>query len=224
MVNKGDAVGWEDWRKLPIDEQMGWRIPITTMFNITHLRRTHPVIMISEYLRLHNLSVDMEWSNGAWLRDTYHKHANVFESNPQKKPSLQVIENWWYDPQGINRVDVLPKDMRARGNWSEKMGDPNNGQGGNWRTNSTTTAASRLLFNAMSTHRSVLSWEEARAILQTGVNEENYGRDVAENSTPRAEISSTINIAHRWNVSTDDELEKVLRLNGWEVLYTYSGA
>ena len=100
------------------------------MFNLTHLHRAHPVIMISEYLWLHNLSVDMEWSNGAWLHDNYHNHANVFKSDPQKKPSLQVIENSWYDPQGINRVDVLPKDMRVKGNWSEEMRDPNNGQGG----------------------------------------------------------------------------------------------
>ena len=99
----------------------------------------------------------MEWSNGAGLRDNYHNHANVFKSNPQNKPSLQVIENSWYQSQGINRVDVLPEDTRVKGNWSEEMRYPNNGQGGNWGKNSTTTAASRLLFNAMSTHRSVLS-------------------------------------------------------------------
>jgi hypothetical protein len=223
MYNRGDAIGWDDWRKLSIEEQMAWRIPITTMFNVTHLRRTHPVILISDYLRLHNLSADVEYSNGAWLRDTYHEHANVFESDPQKKPSLQVIENAWYDPTGTNRVDVLPRDMRMRGNWSEELGDPIQGQRGGWG-NHTVTAASRLLLAAVPADKSVLPWEDARAALQAAVPEQKHERDVAENSISGGEIPPTPNTGHRWNVSTDEELERVLRLNGWEVLYTYSGA
>src|SRR5882762_4686690 len=36
MVNKGDAVGWDEWRDMPIEKQMGFRIPISVMVNITH--------------------------------------------------------------------------------------------------------------------------------------------------------------------------------------------
>jgi len=45
-------------------------------------------------LRLHNLSADTEGSSGSWLRTEYHQQANIFESDPEKKPSLHVIENW----------------------------------------------------------------------------------------------------------------------------------
>jgi hypothetical protein len=52
MVNKGDAIGWGEWRDLPIEQQMGFRIPIAVMLDIPHLRKTHNVITIAEYLRL----------------------------------------------------------------------------------------------------------------------------------------------------------------------------
>jgi hypothetical protein len=53
MVNKGDAIGWEEWRKLPYEQQMGFRIPITLMFDLPRLRARYPIITASEYLRLH---------------------------------------------------------------------------------------------------------------------------------------------------------------------------
>lgn len=28
MVNRGDAIGWGEWRGLPIEKQMGWRVPV----------------------------------------------------------------------------------------------------------------------------------------------------------------------------------------------------
>jgi len=55
MVNRGDAVGSDDWRELPIEQQMAFRIPISTMINLPHLRAHQPVITVSEYLRLHGL-------------------------------------------------------------------------------------------------------------------------------------------------------------------------
>ncbi|KAI0308457.1 hypothetical protein OF83DRAFT_1180803, partial [Amylostereum chailletii] len=42
MVNKGDAIGWEEWRTLPIEQQMGWRLPMSLMLNLTHIREKHP--------------------------------------------------------------------------------------------------------------------------------------------------------------------------------------
>lgn len=200
MFNKNNVFGWNEWQDLPIDQQMTWRIPITTMFNLTHLRRTHPVILISDYLRLHNLPADTEGSNGAWLQFEYHTHANVFESNPQRRPSLQVIENKWYE-DGINRVDVLPLEMRIRGNWSDNGGDPSRGENGSWGHNITTTISSSLHV-ALPKDKSVLSWEAARKVLEAVASKGGEINDVP---------------------STDEGLEKLLQVNGWEVLYTYMG-
>lgn len=185
---------------------MGWKIPITLMFNLTHLRQTHPVMLTSEYLRLHNISEDQEWSNGAWLRSTYHKHASVFEPNQERKPLLHVIENWWYDPAGVNRVDQIPQSMKARGGWDDDGGDFSQGQRGSWGT-VPSTVTSRYLQQALPADRSFLHYYEARAVLEMKPPEQN-GRAGEK----------------RLDISTDEALEEVLRANGWEVLYTYGGA
>lgn len=173
------------------------------MFNVTHLRRTHPVILISDYLRLHNLPADTEGSNGAWLRREYHDHANVFESNPERKPSLRVIENGWFDPDDIIRVDMLPTDMKIRGNWSDTGGDSSRGWGGFWENDLTTTINS-FLHAALPKDKSLLSWEEALTALQAAIAE--------ENKTQLQDMPST-----------DEEVERLLQLNGWEILYTFRG-
>lgn len=201
MFNKNDAFGWNEWKDLPMDQQMTWRIPITTMFNLTHLRRTHSVILISDYLRLHNLSADTEGSSGAWLQFEYHTHANIFDSDHQRRPTLHVIENGWYEPNGINRVDLLPMEMKIRGNWSDNGGDLAQGQRGSWGHNVTTTISSSLHV-ALPKDKSVLSWEEAHKILQTFVSE----GDEVQNM-----------------LATDEGVEELLQLNGWEVLHTYVG-
>jgi len=118
MVNKGDAIGWEEWRDMPIEKQMGFRIPISVMVNITHLRNRQPVITASEYLRLHGQDPESESSSGHWSRQPYpyHTHPNVFETNKTTIPSLFVIDNHWYEPEGTNRVDYIPEAMKRRGN------------------------------------------------------------------------------------------------------------
>lgn len=235
MVNKGDAIGWDEWRKLPIEEQMAWKIPITNMLNLTHLRHTHPVILTSEYLRMHNFSEDSEWRNGAWLRVSYHDHANITQSDPKKRPTLHVIENHWFDPKGLNRVDVLPEAVKSRGEWSDDGGDPLKGETGSWGKNVTTTT-SRLLFAALPHDRDVLSWDEARSVLETMTPEEDGIQyksisPLDNGEIPGADEEGDVEIGEgrqglvrRWDVSKDETLEAVLRLNGWEVLYTFSGA
>ncbi|KAH7928998.1 hypothetical protein BV22DRAFT_1030029 [Leucogyrophana mollusca] len=196
MVNRGDAVHSDEWRKLPEAEQMGWRIPLSVMVNMTHLRQTQPVILVSEYLRLHNLSLDHEASNGQWETEKYHQHASIFETDPTKKPSLHIIENHWYDPKGINRIDYIPDDMRSRGNWNPEGGAKGKGEVGSWGTQDKSRIYT-FLAGALSGRQHVLEWDKARSILQ--------GLGVGD-------------------VSTDEALEKTLRDNGWEVLYTYDGA
>ncbi|KAK0505188.1 hypothetical protein EDD18DRAFT_1060580 [Armillaria luteobubalina] len=112
MVNRGDALGSDEWRELPIEEQMGWVLPINLMINITHLRESHPVITVSDYLRLHGTDPTAEASNGQWQRDRYHASdvKNVFTG---KTPELYVIQNEWYD-QEIIRVDRIPEEIKTR--------------------------------------------------------------------------------------------------------------
>lgn len=76
MVNRGDAVGWGEWKKLPVEQQMGWRIPIEVMLDIPHLRSTRSVVLVSEYLRLQGLRVQQEWASGAWHTRDYHSGSN----------------------------------------------------------------------------------------------------------------------------------------------------
>jgi hypothetical protein len=114
MVNKGDAMNSDEWRELPIEQQMGFRIPISVMMDLPRLRERGPVITVSDYLRLHNQDPEIESGNGHWSRESYHNQANIFESNQTKKPSLFVIENHWYDPAGTIRVDYISQEMKER--------------------------------------------------------------------------------------------------------------
>lgn len=157
MVNRGDATGTDEWRQLPIEKQMAWRIPVSLMFNLTHLRETHAVITVSDYLRLHNISADVETTNGHWDTDLYHRSANIF-SDSRVEPSLYVIKNEWYDA-GIVRVDQLPQTMRERGGWNIT-----HGQVGSWATTEE-TPLSKALHDAMASGASVLDWDTVLVVV-----------------------------------------------------------
>ncbi|KAG8895708.1 hypothetical protein FRC01_012239 [Tulasnella sp. 417] len=100
MVNRGDAIGWGEWRDLPIEKQMGWRIPMDTMLDLPHLRKTWPVILVREYLEMHGMDPNKEWSNGAWHRTDY-----LVELADGSKFSLYNVKNNVYDPENVVRVD-----------------------------------------------------------------------------------------------------------------------
>lgn len=195
MVNRGDAVNSDEWRELPEEKQMAWKVPMTEMLNLTHLRRTQSVITVAEYLRLHNISEDLELSTGQWDYERYHQNPSVFDSQG-KTPSLHTIEGQWYDPPGLNRVDRIPDDMKERGKWNPRLGNMQEDQYGGWKTPSRTKAY-HVLEVMLSGRQHVLDWERARAILQAN------------------DISG---------VSTDVGLTDVLLNNGWEIFYTFDGA
>lgn len=114
MVNRGDAIGWGEWRTLPIEKQMGWRIPMSMMLDLPHLRETYNVILIEEYLRLHGMDPGKEWSNGAWHRTEYLA--------PGKNMTLFQVKNNEYDPEGVVRVDsrfTLMKKVYGEGHHHE---------------------------------------------------------------------------------------------------------
>jgi len=93
MVNRGDAMGLDEWRGLRMDKQMGWKVPIEMILDLDHLRETHPVVTMSEYLKLHDISPGVEQGDGQWSDDAYHVRS-------------RLISNSWWDPPGVIRVDV----------------------------------------------------------------------------------------------------------------------
>ena len=196
MVNRGDAVGRDDWRELPIEKQMAFRIPISIMFDLPHLRAQHPVITVSEYLRLHGLDPEAESSRGSWQRELYNSHPNVFESDKTKTPSLFVIKNEWYEPSGSNRVDYIPQTMKERGNWELYSPSQSQESGGYWPFVEPTEISERLT-NALPDFPDVLDWDTAKQILGSSELELGVGLD------------------------DDNAIEDVLNANGWEVLHTF---
>ncbi|KIJ61486.1 hypothetical protein HYDPIDRAFT_96607 [Hydnomerulius pinastri MD-312] len=193
MVNRGDATNTDEWRHLPIEQQMAWRIPISLMFNLTHLRQSHAVVTTADYLRLHNISSTVEKSNGQWDIETYH----IKDASGSEEPSLHIIENGWYDPEDIIRVDFISDDMRTRGGWSPQGGDSSRGQVGSWN-NTSNSAIYHALMDALPGGRPILNWEEVRRVVEDG-----------DQIMPE---------------SSDEAVGDVLRANGFEVVYTYDGA
>lgn len=198
MVNKGDAIGWEEWRNLPYEQQMGFRIPITLMFDLPRLRARYPIITASEYLRLHGQDPESESSSGFWLRDYYISSPNIFEPNQTKLPSQFIIQNHWYDPTGTNRVDYIPEAMKSRGKWERysesEINDHENA--GYWPPDNS-TAISDLLTSALPEGRAFLEWGAVKKVLR----------------------EFTVGLEERLN---DDRIvEHVLNINGWEVLHTF---
>ena len=196
MVNKGDAVGSDEWRELPIEEQMGFRIPISVIVNMTHLRERQPVITASEYLRLHGQDPENESSSGFWPRHSYHTHSNVFETNQRRRPSLFVIQNHWYQSSSRIRVDYIPEAVKRRGNLEVRPG-PHNYDGNTeyWPPLEPTDLSSSL---AEAMQDSQMDWDKAKEVL--------------------ANSSELIG-----DVKLDDDqvVEELLNAHGWEVLHTF---
>jgi hypothetical protein len=209
MVNKGDAIGWDAWRDLPLDQQMGWRIPISMMLNITQLRRFQPVITTAEYLQYSGLPVTVETTNGYWDRSAYHQSRDPLgiHSDPTEgKPTLFVIENSWYDPAGVTRVDTLPEGMKQRGGWT--TGNASAVQPGRWEVGDNDEA--QLLLKSLLPDKNVVEWDEARSAVRQLASKIPEAIDREMVSPP--------------DFDNNKFIEEVLNQNGWEVVYTFQGA
>jgi hypothetical protein len=195
MVNKGDAIGSDQWRELPIEQQMGFRIPISVIVNMTHLRDRQPVITASEYLRLHGQDPESESSSGFWPRQLYHTHPNVFETNKTKTPSLFVIENHWY--ADTIRVNYIPEAMKRRGSLERHPG-PHNYDGSTeyWPPLEPTELSSSLDEAGLWQNR-VIAWDTAKKVVKSS----GLGGEV--------------------NLDDDGVIEEILNAHGWEVLHTF---
>ena len=206
MLNRGDAVGWNDWRELPIDQQLGWQIPISMMINITQLRRFQPVITTAEYLQYAGLSPTSETTSGYWNRSAYYHSPDLLVSHSDNtfgKPTLFVIENAWYDPEGVTRVDTIPETMKRRGGWV--AGNMSAVQASHWESREDDAAQS--LLRSLLLDKNVVEWDEAQSAV----------RALAVQMPESVGVSSP-------DFDSDEFVEDVLNRNGWEVLYTFQGA
>lgn len=205
MLNKGDMFGWDNWRDLPIEQQVGWRIPIQMMINITQLRRFQPVITTAEYLQYAGLPSALETASGYWNRSAYHQSPDPYVSHGDRtlgKPTLFVIENAWYD-SGVTRVDTVPDTMKERGGWI--AGDVSVVQASRWESRD--SDAAQLLLKSLLLDKDVVEWDEARSAV----------RDLA------VQMPESVG-AYSPNLESDEFIEEILNQNGWEVLYTFQGA
>jgi hypothetical protein len=194
MINRGEAVGSDEWRNLPIDKQMAFHIPISIMLDLPLLRARHPVITLSEYLRLHGLDPEIEASNGQW-----QKEHDVFESNRTKTPSLFVVENHLYMPEGTTRVDYIPQAMKDRGNWQPHSMSGSQETAGYWPLVDLvvpTDISTRLA--EVTQMQGVMDWDTVKLTLGE-----------ASELVPEVDLDD------------DKALEEVLNANGWEVVHTF---
>lgn len=89
---------------------------ITVMLNLTLLRRHQPIVLMSEYLRLHQLRESVEANDGRWDRILYHDNIPSLRYDHQnaiQKPSLSVIENGEYDPNPYKTWPITSTRCRA---------------------------------------------------------------------------------------------------------------
>ncbi|TDL17253.1 hypothetical protein BD410DRAFT_843798 [Rickenella mellea] len=227
-VNRNEVFNSDEWKSQPL----GWRVPITKMMDVPRLRRSQPVIILSDYLRLHGLPPSLETATGYWDRDKYHSQPSVFADEMTKgnaiggRPSLFVLKNGWYDPTGTVRVDRLPQDLRDRGGWDPRSTDPDNGRVGEWVDSAKKSPLCASLEAALSENESTLTWDRAKEILLEHIGK----RDEYEHDEPvelpedeRIKSAKFSRSRSRWP-KTDQGLERELIRNGWEVVYTYEGA
>ncbi|KAI9509096.1 hypothetical protein F5148DRAFT_1148555 [Russula earlei] len=197
MVNKNDAIGWEEWRNLPYEQQMAFRIPISIMLDLPRLRQRYPVITASEYLRLHGQDPSSESSSGFWPREQYIARPNVFQSDKTKTPTQFIVENRWYDPRGTHRVDYIPQKMKNRGKWGRRPWLDIGGTVGYWPPEDPTEISNRLK-NALPEGKFIMGWDTAKSALKVS----GLGPEV--------------------DLDKDDVVENILNTNGWEVLRTFN--
>ena len=195
MVNRKD--GSDSWKGVPIEQQMGFRIPISVIVNMTHLRNRQPVITASDYLRLHGQDPESESKNGFWSHQHHHTPPNVFEANKTNTPSLFIIEDKWYQYEGTNRVNYIPEAMKRRGNL-ERIPKPENYDLDDYWPPIEPTGLSRRLAAKLPSEFSTIDWRAVEEVL-----------------------GNSIDLVGEVNLNDNKAVEEVLNTHGWEVLRTF---
>ncbi|KAG8905648.1 hypothetical protein FRB99_008489 [Tulasnella sp. 403] len=108
MVNRNDATGVNEWRNRPLAKQMAWRVPMEVMLDLPHLRQTHNVLLLREYLQLNGMDPNLEQSTGQWSNDYIGK-----KTGSDKRMTAAAIRNEDFDPHPVVRVDSLSRMAKS---------------------------------------------------------------------------------------------------------------
>lgn len=193
MINKNDAILTDQWRDLPMDQQMFWYLPLELMIDIPRLRARYPLLLTSEYLLLQGLDPEQESTRGWWDRSYYHSGLD--------QPDLYVIPNKAYEPEGVVRVDTL-------------ISRPLIVSGGGNTTNSTDLSNSTKYANG--TEAMVLKL--SKVLDSTLVS---YCKEKKEWALSWTE--ATVLMSDVMTVLDDDFAEYAFEKAGWVVLHTFEG-
>lgn len=197
MINKNDAIHTDQWRDLPMDQQMSWYIPLEVMIDIPRLRAKHPILLMSEYLLLQGLDLEMETTSGGWDRSYYHMGL--------EQPDLFVVPNRVFDPQGVIRVDtyVPSGPIFAR--------DTLNG------TDGTGTDGTNVTDSTNSTHPTVIEWAQIvdSRLVNLTETKQKWALDWTDAKIAMGDVMT---------ITNDTIAEQALERAGWVILHTWEGA
>jgi hypothetical protein len=214
MINKNDAIHSDQWRNLPMDDQMAWYIPLEIMIDIPSLRSKQPVILLSEYLLLQGLDLDRETTNGGWDRSYYHSGLD--------QPDLYIIPNRKFDPEGIVRVDsYVPKTHITR---SLDGLEPFIRLVNSTSTSTTPTSTSNST-NSNSTSTNSTNPMDANAMSQWAYNLDYKLIEFTESKKKWAInwLEAKMIISEFLTITNDTIVEDVLERIGWAITHTYEG-
>lgn len=79
------------------------------MVDIPHLRKTHSVITVGEYLRYHHLPQSLERLDGHWDTTNYLMLSRGLAGEPGRNLTMVTLLSKDYEPKDIVRMDRLPK-------------------------------------------------------------------------------------------------------------------
>ncbi|KZT58173.1 hypothetical protein CALCODRAFT_540247 [Calocera cornea HHB12733] len=108
QVNRGDAVGTDEWRDLPEEDQQAWMMPIGRMMDMDRLKEAGWNLVTGEEFALLEGLGEWELGNGSFpLHFPAPEHA-AQDTEPMHIPlTVHHISNYAYEPNNTLRIDRL---------------------------------------------------------------------------------------------------------------------
>jgi hypothetical protein len=244
MVNRNDALHSDEWKDIPLDQQMGWLIPLEMMIDVPYLRSQDPsfsapkfrhnVLLMSEFLVLQGLNETYIKPDGSWDREYYHSGVDFeyWGTHHEAALDLGVVRNDDYEPQGVVRVDTVFPMMGSshrqppKRSWANGLnytgGSPNRPSGNpNHPSNSSNVHGDKEFGKppkvepvSFAQSCNTMLHDELNRKEDTSVLEWGFAIWVVDKAARE----------HNITVEGDEEIEAALNDAGWAVLHTWEGA
>ncbi|KZO97527.1 hypothetical protein CALVIDRAFT_536116 [Calocera viscosa TUFC12733] len=117
QVNRGDALGTDEWRQLPEEDQQGWMMPIGRMMDMDRLRGMGwNLVTGKEFALLEGLG-PWELSNGSFPMHLPALSAQDNNNGTRSPLTIHHISNYAYEPKNTLRIDhpLPPPPVPPRG-------------------------------------------------------------------------------------------------------------